>query len=222
MTDVAHTIRRKGKRKTVADPSGTARQAIGVLAPGDRLTGITKGQFSLIDIIKAVLESTGPAHLVLSTWTSGIKDIENVGFLINRGDLLSLRMLAGDGLFYTQQKEYCDRIIELFGEDALCFTSNHAKFAVIHNDTWNVVVRSSMNLNRNRRFEQFDLDEDAELVRFFLDHVDEIYTLAPHGAKVTSSEVLAGFKQAMNGENVATGKKQRTLTYGPLRKRISI
>lgn len=175
-----------------------AIETIGTLEPGARIVGLTKGQFSLLDLIKAVLISTGPAHLTVSTWTAGIRDVDNVGMLIERGDLLSLRLLV-DRSFPGRQPKYCQRVLEVFGEDAIRCTRTHAKFALIRNDDWAIVIRSSMNLNRNPRFEQFDLDDDPAMFEFFERHWSEIETEAPAGLGITTRECDRVFAGALGG-----------------------
>jgi hypothetical protein len=159
---------------------------------------MTKGQFSLLDLIRAVLAQTGPAHLIVSTWTAGIRDVENASMLIKRGKLLSLKLLC-DRSFPRRQPKYCRRILEVFGADAIRCTRTHAKFALIGNDDWHVVIRSSMNLNRNPRFEQFDLDDDAELFRFFEEHWLELEHEMPAGLGVSTKQCDLVFTKALGG-----------------------
>lgn len=95
----------------------TAKQAIGRLEQNTRIVGLTKGQFSMLDLIRAVIEQTGPANLTLSTWTFGIRDIENAAWLITKGDIRQLRLLT-DRSFATRQPKYCRRLVEVFGNEA--------------------------------------------------------------------------------------------------------
>ena len=179
-------------------PIQAARVAVDALVPGGRVVGMTKGQFSLIDLIKALLEKTGPAHLTISTWTAGIRDVENVGFLTERGDALSLRLLV-DRSFPGRQPKYCAKVLEVFGPEAIRCTRTHAKFVLLDNDAWSVVVRSSMNLNRNPRFEQFDIDDDPAIFRLFEGLIEEMETSAPEGLDGDPSQVEAAFVSALGG-----------------------
>jgi len=54
--------------------------------------------------------------------------------------------------------------------------NTHSKFALFRNDAWQLVLRSSMNLNMNPRFEDFTLAHDPELMTFMQTIVDEIWT----------------------------------------------
>lgn len=194
-----HTKRLRPKRaKTVLAPYETAREAIGELEHGCRIVGMTKGQFSLLDLIRAVMAQTGPAHLTVSTWTTGIRDAENARLMVERGELLSLRLLC-DRSFPRRQPDYCRAILDAFGAGAIRCTNTHAKFAIIRNERWSVVIRSSMNLNRNPRFEQFDLDDDAELADFFEAHISEMEAVMPEGFAVSVRTVDQAFAGAMGG-----------------------
>lgn len=189
----------------------SAAQAIGRLEPGCRIVGLTKGQFSMLDLIRAVLAQTGPAHLVLSTWTVGIRDIENARWLVDNGELLSLRLLT-DRSFVTRQPRYCRRLVELFGPECIRASNTHAKFALVRNDEWHIAIRGSMNLNRNARWENFDLDESAELCAFFDGLVTELEALSPPGPNPGESVVDDVFNKALEG---ATCGDVLAATAGP-------
>lgn len=190
--------RKPGAIKTGAFPAETASAALGKLKPGFRVFGMTKGQFSLLDLLRVVVEQTGPADVVISTWTTGIRDTENVRLLMEKGAIRSLRLLT-DRSFPSRQPEYCARVVEVFGEDAIRCTRTHAKFFLVGNDRWKVVCRSSMNLNRNPRFEQFDMDDDPELYSFLMQYVDEMEYNTPAGVTLTSKQCESAFRKALGG-----------------------
>jgi hypothetical protein len=181
-----------------ADGVAEAAKLLSGFAPGCRVIGLTMGQFSLLDLIKATLNKTGPAHVALSTWTMGIRDAENANFLVDRGLLLSLTLLV-DRSFPTRQPEYCARIVEMFGADSIRMTQTHAKFALIENDEYGVAIRSSMNLNRNPRFEQFDLDDDRSIVAFFRSHMVDIFERVAPGMAISEHDSHLGFTQCPLG-----------------------
>jgi len=199
MTTTALTVR-PGTRgaKTVASGIASAVEALGPLEPGCRVIGVTKGQFSLLDLIRAVLDQTGPADLTVSTWTVGVRDADNAEFLATMGAIRSLRFLV-DRSFVRRQPEYARRLVESFGVKAIRATNTHAKFAMIAAGDWRIVIRSSMNLNRNPRFEQFDLDDDPAIFDFFERHVSEMEELMPPGLKPRAADVWSGYERALGG-----------------------
>jgi len=158
----------------------SAEKAVSALAKGARLFGMTRGTFTLLDLVRAILRKTGPADVVISTWTAGIRDAGMARWLQKSGRIRSLVFLV-DRSFASRQPEYCRVLRRRFGDECVSTTRTHAKFAVIYNDEWSVVVRSSMNLNKNTRFEQFDIDESVPMREFIMAHVDEMRAIAPRG-----------------------------------------
>lgn len=194
----ASTRLRKTPAKIITAPYQSAEAAIGQLEPGCRILGLTKGQFSLLDLLRACLAQTGPAHVVVSTWTTGIRDADNAKLLLDTGKILSFRLLT-DRSFATRQPKYCQAIVRAFGNAAIRCTNTHAKFCLIQNDAWQIAIRSSMNLNRNPRFEQFDLDDDPAVVAFLREHADEMADLMPEGLRPPFAAVDAAFTNALGG-----------------------
>ena len=152
----------------------TATEAIGKIYPRCAIFGITKGQFSLIELITAILEQTGPANLFISTWTAAGADLTDAFELIESGRLLSCRFLV-DHTFQRRRPAFAAKIRDLFGVNSVRVTKNHAKFSLIFNDQWDLVLQTSMNLNYNPRLEDFCLEDDPRLAKFLRDLMDEIF-----------------------------------------------
>lgn len=152
----------------------TAREALGKIYPGCAIFGITKGQFSLIELISEILGQTGPAHVFVSTWTAAGADLNDAFELIESGKMLSARFLV-DHTFQRRKPAFAARIRELFGADAVRVTRNHAKFCLIRNEKWHLVLKTSMNLNFNPRLEDFDLQDDPVLADFLEGIMTEIF-----------------------------------------------
>ena len=172
--------RKSPKRVFKISPSQSAQDCIGELTPNCSIIGVTKGQFSLLDLIRAVSGQIGPASLTVSTWSTGIRDAQNVGMLIDKGAFTSVSLCL-DRSFAGRQPKYLPTVIDAWGVDNIRMTRNHSKFFMLRNDKWNFCCRSSMNLNRNPRLEQFDLDDSPELCDFFQGIVDEIFEKMPPG-----------------------------------------
>jgi hypothetical protein len=132
---------------------------------GCELFGLTKGQFSLTDMIEAILEKTGPADLSISTWTAANSDVSRMLELLRSGAIRSCRWLV-DMTFMRRCPSLAAEIRAKFGADAIRVTRTHAKFCTITNDGWQVALRSSMNLNQNPRLESFQVGHDPDLCNF--------------------------------------------------------
>jgi hypothetical protein len=109
-----------------------ARDALADFARGHETYCLTFGQFSLMDAVEAVLDKTGPAHVVISTWTAGGADLSRSAEHLHDQRILSLRLVV-DCSFGQRQPGYLAQCRELFGDDAIRTTRTHAKFVVITN-----------------------------------------------------------------------------------------
>lgn len=125
-------------------------------------------------MIEHCLTQTGPADLAVSTWTMGIYDQERAVEFYKNGRVRRARFIVDPSIF-GRKPELAGSLVERFGADAFRCVNTHAKFCTITNDDWNICIRSSMNLNPNKRLENFDLDDDAALCSFFLGIVDEVF-----------------------------------------------
>lgn len=147
------------------------RDFLGKIEPGCEIFGLTNGGFSLINLIENCLEQVGPADVVISTWTAADADLRMAEEFLRNGLIESLRFLV-DASFYSRKPEYCRMLIDEFGEGAIRASKSHAKFVLIGSDKWNLVIRTSANLNENKRTENFEISDDADFYRFMLGFVD--------------------------------------------------
>ncbi len=157
----------------------SAAEAIAQLErDGCELVGLTRGQFSLTDILTAVLAKTGPAALSISTWTAASASVQSMLELLQTGQITRCRWLV-DTTFVRRVPALVAQIRKEFGADAIRVTRTHAKFCTITNDDWQVALRSSMNLNQNPRLESFQVGHDPELCNFLSGVMDEIWANQP-------------------------------------------
>jgi len=145
---------------------------------GTSVYGLTKGQFSLTDLIQAILRKTGPASLWISTWTAAGTDVSTMSELLHSGEIVSCRWLV-DTTFVRRCPSLVATIRDRFGRDSMRVTRTHAKFTVIENTQWKVALRSSMNLNMNPRLESFEVGHDPALTRFLITAMLDIWERQP-------------------------------------------
>jgi hypothetical protein len=173
----AHLVLVRDRYRDIRDlrRKQTATEAVaGLDLDGREIFGLTKGQFSLIDLIEAVLDRTGPAALSISTWTAANTDVSTALALVASGRITAARWLV-DLTFVRRCPQLAARIREAFGIDAVRVTKNHAKFSIIENQTWQVVIRTSMNLNHNPRLEDFTVAHDPVLADFLRATLDDLW-----------------------------------------------
>lgn len=151
-----------------------AAEAIGPITPGCEMFGLTNGKWSLVDLITHVLETTGPADLVLSTWTAAGADMSFAYELMRLGKIRSATWIL-DFSFPSRQPAYHAALVEKFGAENIRLCKSHAKFVLIQNADWNICVRSSMNLNLNRRMETWEISDDASMCGYFREVADKLF-----------------------------------------------
>lgn len=188
-----------------AESFRTAGDAIGPITPGMSLFAITRGQWSMIDAILWCLDQAGPARLSIWTWTIADYEVEVFRGLQQDGRVTSGRLVIDAGARGKNAGLLRDWQAR-FGPDSVRYVVNHAKIATIEAGDIRLLLRGSMNLNFNPRFEQFDLSEGGpafDLVREIEDGLD-ILPFSASGEQVyRSSRVGEAFepeKLALFGE----------------------
>jgi hypothetical protein len=168
-------------RREIEDQRRAACAADAVAAlerDGCELVGLTRGQFSLTDLLMAVLDKTGPAELRISTWTAASASVQTMLELLQTGQITSCRWLV-DTTFVRRVPQLVAEIRRQFGNDAIRVTRTHAKFCTITNEQWKVAIRSSMNLNQNPRLESYELGHDPQLCAWLDGVINDIWRNQP-------------------------------------------
>ncbi len=153
--DLKHEMKLLSREKT-------AKDFLGQIAPKFYVTGFTMGQFSLIDILKAVIEQLGTVSVTMSTWTVAKADCSQLLAMLRNGSFKRFRLLI-DSTFQKRQPSITAEIRRQFGAQSIVITRNHAKLLLIKNDIYNIYGETSMNLNFNPRMETISLRDDKDL-----------------------------------------------------------
>lgn len=158
----------RGRVRKVAHRTASAAECIGALYPGIHVTGLTAGQFSSIDALEHIANQLGPCSAWVSSWTTGLYDVQRAAGLVANRNLLGMRMILDRGIF-EKSPQFAGPLIKALGVDAFRCMSVHAKVTVFVDPDGLplAVMRSSMNLNKNLRTEQFDLSVDAGIAEFY-------------------------------------------------------
>jgi len=151
-----------------------AADVIGFMEHGKDIHVFSFGYFSLIDVIIHLLDQIGSADIVLSSWTAAHSHLELTHELLSASAIKSLRIII-DGSFMVRQPMYHKRMIELFGVENVRSIKTHAKYVVLTNNDWHVVIQTSMNMNENPRCENLIISEGKDLSNFMLNIVDGIF-----------------------------------------------
>jgi hypothetical protein len=183
-------------RRTVAKQSFcTAAECIGEVVPGMSLFAITRGQFSMIDAVLACLDQAGPARVSLWTWTVAEYEVQCLNALREDGRLAGGRLVIDYGARNKNAGIIADWK-KSFGGDSVRYVVNHAKIATIENERFKILLRGSMNLNFNPRFEQLDVTEggpDFDLVREIEDELPILADTVSGAEAYNASRVSEAF-----------------------------
>jgi hypothetical protein len=156
-------ITRETRHRSIRVVSGeTVRTSLGDYR-GESLTIVGDGQFSCADVAAWVMEYTGESALVVSAWAIGLSEIAWLGALLARG--VDVKVVI-DRSFPTRKREFHAAMLLAIGSDRVLVTRCHAKILCIGGK---VAIRSSANMNPNRRIEQWDIDTDQALHDALLD-----------------------------------------------------
>ena len=175
----------------------SAMQVVAKLQQGKRMIGLTRGQFSLIDLVYSILKKFGSGHVVCTTWSAGIKDSHNIKWMID-SELIESFLLITDHSYKTRQPKYAVQLDALFGADNIRTSDIHAKFVLIKCGDLHFCIRCSMNLNANKTCESFEIDEDKEVFDFYYQFCREHISQMPVGFVSSSFSVNRGLDRVFS------------------------
>lgn len=151
-----------------------------LLHPSCAIMGMTDGSFSLIDLLVAIVNEIGACDVQVVSFTVGLKHAALAHHIVRRGLFRNFKLVIDAG-YPSIHPQYVEKIVDLFGVDALRVTKTHAKFALLSNADWSVVVCTSMNLNENRRIESFQIFDNKAIHTFHSRLIDSSFALTPPG-----------------------------------------
>lgn len=149
----------------------SAARCIGEITKGCDIFGLTKGDFSMIDILRHCARQIGPCRIDIGTWTAAAADIKQAFDMLNDNNITEMRWLV-DRSFSARQGKYYRALLDKFGQDSVRLARFHAKFILLENDDFSLAVRTSMNLNLNARIEFFEISEGSPISGYLKQVVD--------------------------------------------------
>jgi hypothetical protein len=154
----------------------SAARCIGEITKGCDIFGLTKGDFSMIDILRHVAKEIGPCRIDVGTWTAAAAEIKQAFDMLSDGNIQAMRFLV-DRSFPARQPKYYHALRARFGDDCIRMARFHAKFILLENDNFSVAVRTSMNLNLNERIEFYEISEGSPISGYLSQIMDHHFAL---------------------------------------------
>jgi hypothetical protein len=165
------------RAKLAKESFQTAAECIGPCTAGMSLFAITRGQWSMLDAILHVLDCVGPASVSLWTWTVAEYEVQVLSRLRMDRRILSGRLVIDHGA-RNKNAVIIAEWKARFGCDSVRYVVNHAKIATVETPSGlQFLLRGSMNLNFNPRFEQFDISEGGPAFQLVKQIEDELLDL---------------------------------------------
>ena len=118
--------------------------------PGTCIHYISKGQWSLHELISWLLHITGPADVMVTSFSLSETAIRSFLHLIDAGLIKSLKCLFD---ISTKKNKFDLLMFAQQVSGKIYLNTNHSKLILIENDQHRVIIQSSANLTVNRRFE---------------------------------------------------------------------
>jgi hypothetical protein len=168
--DLAKTMQPRVRRQKLGPASfamcpsrPVLKKAIGELEPGSCYVYLTGGKWSNHHLLQYLLEKTGPADVVLTTWTITEEPVRVMGRLLQEGTIRSLTMLTDDRI-----RSRCAQAWQLMQTlpATVHLSKCHAKVTVVTNEQHGFLVVSSQNFTNNPRIESGTIFYDQDMARF--------------------------------------------------------
>ena len=152
------TLHNEKRKQRAAEAFQNAAITIGPISAGMSLFAMTRGQFSMIDAVLHCLNQLGSARITIWTWC--IAEYEVMCFDRLRMDSrITSALLVIDSSAQKRNAPLLNQWRHSHGVESVRYVVNHAKIATLQNEHFRLLLRGSMNLNYNPRFEQFDISE---------------------------------------------------------------
>lgn len=131
------------------------------------------GAFNLVQLLLYVLKQTGPAHVILSTYSVAEDSVATLRRYVDAGKILSIRFLIDNRVRTISPKPF-DRLAGSFPNDYRCLAL-HAKVALVWNDKWKVSIVGSQNATHNPKLERGIIHTSETIWKFDKTILDDAF-----------------------------------------------
>lgn len=161
--------KRQGVPVFISDQQKSLTLAIGQMENGKEHHFYSRGNFNLVRLICYLLKQTGPAHLMLTSYSFSRKSIEQLQNRIEKQEILSFKVILDNRVRVMSPKPF-QMIAASF--DYRCI-SVHAKIALIWNDRWKITIITSQNATDNPKLERGIIFTDPEIFEFDFNNLND-------------------------------------------------
>jgi len=159
--------------QTICNFKNNIKETVGDMKKGMHLYCFSDGQFSLIAILGYILNKIGKSNIWIASWTIGLDSIQALKIFRDRCQIGDIKILI-DRSYDSRNKIYSIKLKQAIGENNIYTISNHAKMVIICNETWNISIITSMNMNKNKRLEFVEIIESKAMAEFIIQTFKDI------------------------------------------------
>lgn len=163
------------KKDKFIHSSGSIQEDFKCLEPDSTVHYINNGQWSLHELLAWCLSITGPADVIVTSFSLSESAIRSFFNLIDTGFIKTLKCLFD----VSTRKNKLELLLFAHNVTGKVFlATNHSKIIVISNRDHKVVINSSANLTVNRRYESGLIVTGHDLVESYNDSLTKIFNEA--------------------------------------------
>ncbi len=137
---------------------------LGVIQRGFNKHFYTRGAFDLVQLVLFILKQTGPADVVISSYSIAEQTLKTIKRMCDNGDIRSIRFLIDNRVRSISPKPF-NFLVTSFPDCYRCLAL-HAKVAIISNDDWKIAVVGSQNATHNPKLERGIIHTDPKIYEF--------------------------------------------------------
>lgn len=145
------------------------REGIDNLSKGEYLQFVSRGQWSMHELLEELLRKAGPSQVFLSTWTVTEDPVRSLFMLKKEGLIKSLSCVLDYRI--TDRKPKPFQLLKQTA-DRIALTQCHAKTLVIRGEEWDFACVGSANFSRNPRIEAGAIFEGTQAAKFHQDWIE--------------------------------------------------
>lgn len=138
-------------------------EVFGQIGKGDCIHYASMGEWSMHDLLKHLLQQTGPAKVYVATWSASPEGCKQVINLMNEGQITEMNAVF-DWRIKIRTPESLQLARMNFAKVHL--NTCHAKVTVIENEDWQIAIVGSANYTNNPRIECGVVHESGEAAGF--------------------------------------------------------
>lgn len=137
---------------------------LGLVQHGINKHFYTRGAFDLVQLVLYVLAQTGPADVVISSYSISEQTLKTLHRMVEGGDITSIRFLIDNRVRSISPRPF-SYLAESFEGCYRCLAL-HAKVALISNEDWKITIVGSQNATHNPKLERGIIHTDERIYEF--------------------------------------------------------